>query len=73
MRLRKILKHIDSYKTIQLLVKDKNNYEVVYEGFPESVPYSWTEYFLDTDLNGEAISCLVDKNNDVYFAIYIKK
>lgn len=79
MKLRKILKHIDCLTDVCIFKydKEKGDEEELYCGSTFDVPWSIAEYKLDTDTDGEAISCFTKKDNNgmktLYISIFVKE
>ena len=79
MKLKHILKYFDALTSIVLWqgdVKinpkkgDPNNWEEIFSGSVIDIPWIYLNYYLVNDINGEAISCFLDKDkNQACFTI----
>lgn len=70
MKLKKLLKHIDSFLTIKLIEYTPYDDEILFTGKAKEVPWIYLKYELDTDSSGEAI--WVDEEDKI-LTIYIRE
>lgn len=76
MKLKKILKHIDTMINIIIYSCEDGEDEELFHGSVMDVPYKLLDAKLDTDINGEAISLCSIKNEkgsiETFISIFVK-